>query len=410
MLELQKKYAKVLLESCLKIEKGQSLLISFDLERIDFVRIVAEIALEMGITDIYYDGTDPYLKKEALEYLELDELKELSFWNKEIWNTYAEKNAAFLFLVSENPGLMKGINPKKLAEITKYSLETRKVFIDKRDKSMIPWCIAAIPSEDWAKVLYPNSKTPVEDLWNQIFDICYIREKNPVKLWNEKIATLNARAKKLNQYQFKTLKYHNEKGTNLTIDLPPNHIWKTAKTILTNGKEVLENLPTEEIFTSPDCTSANGVVYATKPLVYQDIMIENFSIEFQDGKVIAVKAEKGEEMLKEITSFCENSNRIGEVSLVPCDSPISNANQIFLETLFDENASCHLALGDSFPECIQNGTKIAKTTLFEDYHLNKCDSHVDFMVGSIDLNIIGITKNGEEISIFKNGNFTKEFQ
>ena len=409
MFELQEKYAKVLLESCLKVEKDQPLFISFNVERIDFARIVGEIAFNMGIKDIYFDSSDPYLKHEALKHLEVDELKELTIWNKEIWNVYAKKNAAFLMLASETPGLMKDIDPEKMSAMTKYSLETRKEFDALRDKSALAWCIAAVPTEAWGKELFKDSTTPVDDLWNKIFDICSIKEDNPVEIWDEKIKKLQLRANKLNEYQFKSLQYNSSNGTDFRIDLPKNHIWASGKETLSNGKEVLVNFPTEEVFTSPDCTSAEGIVYSSKPLAYQDVIIDQFNIRFEKGVAVEAHAEQGEDTLNNMINLCENSNRLGEVALVPYDSPISNTNQIFLETLFDENAACHIALGDSVPECIKDGPNIDKDILFKEHNLNKCDSHVDFMVGNKDMHITGITEDNREIPIFVDGNFTEEF-
>ena len=152
-----------------------------------------------------------------------------------------------------------------------------------------------------------------------------------------------------------------------------------------------------------------GIAYSSKPLSYQDVIIDNFYVRFHEGKVTDVKAEKGEETLREMVNICENADRLGEVALVPYDSPISNTNQIFLETLFDENAACHIALGDSFPECVENGPNISKDQLFKEYHLNNCDSHVDYMIGNKDMNITGITKEGKEVPIFIEGNFSEEF-
>ena len=409
MKDLQGKYARVLLESCLKIEKNQPLFISANIERIDFVRIVTRIAYELGVKDIYYDISDPYLKHEALINLDIEDLKKLSFWNKEMWNVYGEKHAAFLMLASENPGLMKDVDSKKLAAMTKYAYETRKKFDDLRDKSELAWCIGAVPTTLWAKELFPNIENPVDELWNQIFKICSIDQENPVDIWNEKIRLLNVRANKLTNYKFKTLKYSSSNGTNFKIDLPKDCVWCSGYQELYNGKKVLVNFPTEEVFTSPDCMSAEGIVYSSKPLAYQDNIIDKFNIRFNEGKVVGFHAEQGEEILKEMINICDNSNMLGEVALVPYNSPISNSNQVFLETLFDENAACHLALGDSFPECVVNGANIDKNILFNDYHLNKCDSHVDFMIGNKDMNIIGITPDGKEVQIFINGNFTEEF-
>ena len=407
MNELQEKYARVILESCLKVENNQPLFISYNVERSDFVKIITKVALELGVKDIYYEFNDPYIKHELLKVLDFEELK--PYWNKEIWNEYAKKNAAFLMLASETPGLMKDIDSNLLTALTKYSLETRKEFDAMRDKSMLAWCIAAVPTEAWAKELFPNTNNPTVELWDKIFTICSIKEENPILVWNNKIKKLDIRANKLNLYQFKTLKYKSRNGTDFQVDLPKNHIWASGKSTLSNGKEVLVNFPTEEIFTSPDCHSAKGVVYSSKPLSYQGVVIDHFHILFENGKAVAAHAEQGEETLKNMIHICENSDMLGEVSFVPYDSPISNMNQVFLETLYDENAACHIALGDSFPECIQNGPNTEKDILFQEHHLNKCDSHVDFMIGTKDLSIIGITENGKEVTIFQDGNFTEEF-
>ncbi len=410
MKELQEKYARVILESCLKVEKNQPLFISFHIERIDFARIVAKIAFEMGVKDIYFEASDPYLKHEALKNLEVEELKELTFWNKEMWDVYAKKNAAFLMLASETPGLMKDIDPKKMSAMTKYAYETRKEFDALRDQSALAWCIAAVPTKAWAEVLYPESQNPTEELWNQIFEICSIPEEDPVAVWDQKIQKLQERAKKLNEYQFQTLHYQSANGTDFKIGLPKNHLWVSGRETLSSGKEVLVNFPTEEVFTSPDRLTAEGIVYSSKPLSYQDVIIDEFSVRFEKGKAVEVQAKQGEETLKNMIHICENADYLGEVALVPYDSPISNTKQIFLETLFDENAACHIALGDSFPECVENGPSIPKDTLLEEYHLNKCDSHVDFMIGNEDMNITGITKDGKEVPIFIHGNFSKEFE
>lgn len=406
MEKLMRKYAEVLLKTCLKVEENQPLFISFNTERLDFVRIVSEEAYKIGVKDIYFDMSDPYLKHDALKYLEIEDLKQLSFWNKEMWNVYARKHAAFLMLASETPGLMKDIDPKKMSELIRYSQETREEFEAYRDKSELAWCIAAVPTKAWADELFDNNENSVNMLWNKIFEICSIDQEDPVKIWNDKLALLKKRASKLNEKKIKTLIYKDSKN-NFKIDLPDNHNWASGCERLANGKEVLVNFPTEEVFTSPDCRSAEGIVFSSKPLEYQGVILDNFQIEFKDGVVTNFKAEKGEETLKEMINICENSNMLGEVALVPYDSPISNTNMVFLETLFDENAACHLALGDSFTECInEEGTK---EELFNKFNMNNSKSHVDFMIGTKDLNIKGITQDNKEIDIFINGNFTEEF-
>lgn len=408
MNELKKKYAKVLLKDCLRME-SEPLFISFNVEVIDFVRIVANEAYEMGVKNIYFDINDPYLKHDALKNLSVEECKKLTLWDRSKWNDYAKVGASFLMLASETPGLMADIDADKIKELVKYSNETRREFENLRDKAMVPWCIAAVPTLAWATVLFPNSDTPVDDLWMKIFEICEITKDNPEVIWNKKIELLDRRAKKLTDYQFKKLKYKNSLGTDFTVGLPLNHIWASGREHLSINRDVLCNFPTEEVFTSPDYRTAEGIVYASKPLSYQDNIIENFSVRFEQGKAVEVKAEKGEDILSALIKTCDNADYLGEVALVEYDSAISKSNMIFLETLFDENAACHIALGDSFPECIKNGPNIDKDELFKE-GLNKCDNHVDFMIGTKDLSIIGITKDNKEIKIFENGNFTSEFK
>ena len=208
-------------------------------------------------------------------------MKKTELYNKGIWSEYASRGAAFLMLASEMPGLMKDIDPKKSNEISMYAFQTRKVFNDMRDKSMVPWCIAAVPTETWAKELFPDSTSPVDELWDKIFTICNIKEKDPVAVWNKKIELLQKRSEKLNNYKFQKLIYKNTKGTDFEIELPENHIWCSGAEKLKNGKTVLVNFPTEEVFTSPLKNSANGIVYSSKPLAYQGVIIDDFSMGYE---------------------------------------------------------------------------------------------------------------------------------
>lgn len=409
MNELLKKYASVILNTCLKVEKDQPLFISANYERIDFVRILANIAYEIGVKDIYFDLTDVHLKHDALKNLSFEELKKLQFWNKQKWNEYAKKGAAFVMLASENPGLMKDIDSKVLGDLTVYAYETRKEFDDLRDQARVPWCIAAVPTDSWAKQLFPESNNPLEELWNKIFEICNINENDPEEIWNKKIDILTQRCKKLNEYNFKTLRYENELGTDFTIDLPKNHIWESGKSKLVSGKEVLVNFPTEEVFTSPHCDTANGIVYSGKPLAYQDNIIDEFWIKFENGEATEWDAKEGKEVLTNLLTSCKGINKLGEVALVEYDSSISQSGIVFYETLYDENAACHLAIGGGFPECIKDGTTTPLEEL-EKQGINNCTNHVDFMIGTKDLNITGITKEGKEIPIFKDGNFSELFK
>lgn len=404
----QTKYAKILLKECLKLKKNQPLFISVNVERYDFARIVTNIAYELGSKDVYVELVDPYEKHNTLQYLSIEELKSHHLWNKAKWDEYAKKDAAFLMLVSETPGLMKDIPTDKVVTMTDYSLKTRKCFNEARDKQSLAWCIAAVPTELWAKKIFPNDNDCVNSLWNCIFKTCEINTINPEEKLKNKIDTMAKRAKLLNDYHFKKLIYKNKLGTDFEISLLDKTIWCTACQKLITGTTIIPNFPSEEIFTSPDMNSANGIVYASKPLCYQDVIINDFYLKFKDGKVIEAYAKEGNETLQKLIKSCKNIDHLGEVALVPYHSPISNLNMIFYETLFDENAACHIALGDSFPECIVDGDKKSKKELYSE-GLNSCTNHVDFMIGTKDLQIIGITYDQKEVPIFENGDFSKAF-
>jgi aminopeptidase len=259
----------------------------------------------------------------------------------------------------------------------------------------------------WAKKVFPDMEEDKaeEALWDAIFKASRVTEDNdPVKEWNEHNARLIKHNKILNDFQFKALHFKNEIGTDLTVELVENHVWSGGQEEATTGTVFNPNIPTEENFTMPLKTGVNGKVVATKPLDYQGNLIEDFWLEFKDGKVVDYDAKEGKDNLKNLIEFDEGSSYLGEVALIGYDSPISQSNILFFNTLFDENASCHLALGRAYPMNIQGGTEMSKEEL-EKCGYNNSMAHVDFMFGSKDLDIVGETKDGKKVQIFKDGNF-----
>ena len=391
---MQEKYAELLLKGCLKIS-NQPLLISAPIEVYDFVRVVVKKAYEMEVRDIYIDYSDEVIKQLQLQNFNIDELKESNLWNKSIFDEYAKKNACFLMLSTYEE--RNDIAVSKLELTAKLSRITRPLFKEKQLKNEIAWTIASVATKTWANKMFPNEENNVEKLWNIIYDICLVKD-DPIKAWQEKIANTKRKAKVMNEKQYDYLYFKNKKGTNLKIKLPKNHIWVSGASDI-NDKKIIANLPTEEIFTAPFKDDVNGVVYNSKPLVYNGVLIDDFMLKFENGKVVDFKAKQGYETLKSIIEFDENSNKLGEVALVDYNSPISNSKLVFYETLYDENASCHLALGSAYLECVQ----ISEDAFNQ---INKSDNHVDFMFGTKDLKVIGIKDNIEEV-IMENGNFIK---
>lgn len=390
------KYADLLINRCLSVKKNQPLLITAPIECIEFVRIIAKTAYSCGVKDIHFDFTDDVLKHDQLQYLDDDSLKTSKLFNKKIYDDYAKRDAAFLMLYGDNPDGMKDINNEKIALSAKISRNSRPIYKKLQLTNEIPWCIASVATLDWAKKVLPDSSTPLEDMWNLIFKMTLVNKKEPIEEWDKKIENNTKIVEKLNNLKIKTLHYKNKLGTDFEIGFNDN-IWCGAGAKTKDGRNIIVNMPTEEVFTAPNKFTANGIVYASKPLIYNGSEIKDFWIEFKDGKVINYNAKTGKEVLKSIIEI-KNGNYLGEVALVDKNSPISKSNILFYETLYDENASCHLALGDGFPECIKSN----KTP--KEIGLNESKTHVDFMIGTDDLEIIADTKDGE-IIIMKNGKF-----
>lgn len=403
MEELYYKYARLLLERGLCIKKDEPLVINAPIESIDFIRVLTSVACKLGVNDIYFDWYDDELKHTELMYFNEDAIRTSRFWNKEIHDEYAKRGAAFLFLTSSNPSIMNDIDSSKLKIASEHSLYTRGVYREMQSNNQVDWCIASVATIEWAKLLFPNSNNPLNDLWNTIFDICLIKEEDPLLAWDNKMKNNKDICKKLNDLNIKSLHYQNSLGTDLTIGLYNNAIWCGGSSKI-NGREPIVNIPTEEVFTTPNKFMTNGIVYTSIPLIHSGVMIKDICLEFIDGKVVNYSASSGVEELKNIIETDQESCMLGECALVDKQSKIAESKILFYETLFDENASCHIALGRGFKECLQNGDKLTNEEL-ENIGYNKSKNHVDMMIGTKDLRITAITYDNREVLIFKDGSF-----
>ena len=403
MKELYYKYAHLLLERGLCINKGEPLLINAPIDAIDFVRVLTDVACNLSVDDIYYDWYDDELKHTQLKYYNEEAIKNSRFWNKSIHDEYAKKGAAFLFLTSYNPGIMDDISGDKLRIASKQSIATRQLYREMQSNNKIDWCIASVATDAWGKLIFPNSDNPRDMLWNKIFDICLINENNPLIAWDNKMKKNKEMCNKLNKLNIKSLHYTNKLGTDLTIGLAEHAIWCGGSSYI-NGREPIVNMPTEEVFTTPNKNLTNGIVYTALPLIHNGVRIDDICLEFKKGKVVNYQASSGLDELKNIIETDQESCMLGECALVDKNSKIAESNILFYETLFDENASCHIALGRGFKECITDGDKLNEDEL-ENRGYNKSKNHVDMMIGTDDLNITAITYDNQEILIFKNGSF-----
>jgi len=404
--ELLEKYALLLIKTGINIQKDQTLVINSPIECASFARVLSEIAYAEGAREVVMNWRDELSSKIKFMHAPEEVFEEYPDWQRDFYLSNVRKEAAFLSISASDPELMKEVNPERMAKSNKAASNAIKEYRDRLMSNKNVWCVASVPTISWAKKVFPrlSEDEAVEKLWNSIFKTVRVDTIDPVASWETHKTNLKKSMDFLNGNNFKYLQYRNALGTDLKIELPENHLWLGGSDYTPEGIEFIANMPTEEVFTLPKKAGVNGIVVSSKPLNYNGNLIEEFSLTFKDGKIVDFKAEKGCDILKSIIETDEGSHYLGEVALVPHDSPISNSNILFYNTLFDENASCHLAIGKAYPVCIKNGENLSDEELIKS-GVNDSTVHVDFMVGSEDLEIIGITADGKEVPVFKNGNF-----
>lgn len=404
-LEKQQQYAELLVKLGLNVQKDQEVVIRCAAEAVGFARLVAKAAYAVGAREVITQFRDEVLTKLRYENSPMEVFETIPGWEGESMNYYAARGAAFLSIVSDDPEAMKGVDPAKMAARNKASHTAFKGYYERMDKSELQWCVAAVPSAGWAKKVFPEKceEDAVAALWEAIFTAVRVGRDAEAK-WREHSRTLRERSKLLNRKQFKELHYTNSLGTDFSVGLVDNHIWAGGSEETASGVTFIANMPTEEIFTMPHCEKAEGVLKSALPLSHMGSMIKNFTLLFHEGKVIDYSAEEGEDTLRMILETDEGSRRLGEVALIPYDSPISNTGVLFLNTLFDENASCHFALGRCYPNTTEGG-ELLPTDELRAKGGNDSMNHVDFMIGTSDLTITGIDEKGNETLIFKNGSW-----
>ncbi len=399
-----KKYAHLIVCGGCNLQKGQELFINASLEAAPLVRLVAEEAYCVGAKDVTVEWADDKLTRLRFENAPMECLENFPKWRAQLQNSMAERGAAILSILSSDPQALSGVDSKKLLAYSKAAHLGAKAFYDGMDFGHNVWCIVGAASPSWAKRVFPRCSTvmAMDKLWKAIFHAAYVDTPDPVAAWQEHRRSFEKCCAFLNEKQFDRLVYHNSIGTDITVGLPKNHIWEGGGSKTVDGVAFYPNMPTEEIFTSPDRTRVNGTVHSALPLSYQGVLIDDFSLTLQDGRIISCSAAKGEDTLKEIIAADDGAKMFGECSLIPKQSPISEMGVLFYNTLFDENASCHFAIGLGFPECIQGGLNMSKEELIQ-HGINNSSMHVDFMLGTPDLSVTGITADGTEVPVFRDG-------
>ena len=406
MNEKLREYARLLIQVGLRVQRGQRLVISSPVECAFFARMCAEEAYAIGCKEVVMNWHDDAMAR--LKYLHADDsiFDEVALWRSHFFNDHALEGAAYLAISASDPENFKGVDTNRIIRAQQASGKALKDFDRLQMSSGFPWCIASIPIPSWAKTVFPevSEEQAMEQLWDAIFQAVRVSgDGTAVEKWEQHLATLHQRLETMNRLNFKTLHYTNALGTDLTVELPEGHIWEAGDDITLSGQSFIANIPTEELFTAPLKTGVNGVVYSSMPLVHDGAIIDKFHFVVKDGKIVEAHAEKGEETLKGAISVDEGASYFGEVALVPYDSPISNQKILFYNTLFDENAACHIAFGEAYP-CMEGGKKMSKDEL-KAHGLNDSFTHVDFMIGTADLSIVGTTHDGQQVPIFVDGNF-----
>lgn len=398
-------YAKLAVEVGVNIQPGQTLLVRSPIECAPFVRKVVEHAYKIGAKNVHIEWSDEECT--LIKYLNAPEetFNEFPRWISDQYVDIAKEGGAFLTVYAQNPDLLKNVDPQRVANFQKASAKALKEWRSYTLSDKCKWSIVSIPTEAWAKKVFPDvsNEEAVSKLWDAVFKCTRVDTENPIQAWREHNRDLKIRTDFLNKHNFKTLVFKSQK-TDLSMDLTDGHVWLSGESYDPNGISFNANMPTEEIFSMPHKFKVNGVVHSTKPLVYGGNVINNFSLTFKDGRIVEYTAEEGLDTLGKLIETDEGSHYLGEVALVPFKSPISDTNIVFFNTLFDENASCHFAIGSAYKTCIKDGDKI-KDEDMDKHGVNDSLTHVDFMIGSNDMNITGITHDGTKIQIFENGNW-----
>ena len=405
--ELLKKFAKLAVEIGANVQKDQLVWVRSSVESTELTRLIVEAAYNAGAKEVSVQWNDPYVSRIGYDYMTAETLEDVPEWSVDKAKDFIAKGGCAISITSPVPGLNAGVDPVKMQREGIARSKKLKFYSDHMMGNHTQWSIVACPNKVWAEKVFPKLKgeVAIEALWDAILEASRVTETNdPVQEWNDHNKGLLAHNKILNDHNFESLHFTNSIGTDLIVKLVENHVWAGGGENTTKGVYFNPNIPTEENFTMPHKYGVDGRVVATKPLNYNGNLVEDFYLDFKDGQVVNYDAKKAKETLKSLIEFDEGSSRLGEVALISYDSPISNSNILFYNTLFDENASCHLALGRAYPMNVKGGTTMTPKEL-EEANSNNSMTHVDFMFGSKDMNIIGTKKDGSTVQIFKDGDF-----
>ncbi|MFY0866045.1 aminopeptidase [Enterococcus faecium] len=403
--ELLKKYARLIAETGVATEKGHTVVLQISVDQAPLARLITQEAYKLGAAEVIVQWTDDQIQREFLLHAATDRIENVPQSKIDQADEWLEKGASRISVVSADPDAFAGVDSQRVAS---YQAAAGKALMNLRKATQankVSWTVVAAAGKQWAAKVFPDlpEEEQVDALWDQIFKTTRVYEEDPVLAWKKHDEKLAKKAEELNQEQFSALHY-TAPGTDIIIGLPKNHLWEGAGSYNARGKKFMANMPTEEVFTAPDSHRVDGYISSTKPLSYAGTIISGMKFTFKDGKVVDFSAEQGEDVLAKLLDTDEGARRLGEVALVPDPSPISQSGIIFFNTLFDENASNHLALGSAYAFSVKGGTEMSDEELAE-AGLNRSQTHVDFMVGSDKMDIDGIREDSSTVPIFRNGDW-----
>lgn len=401
---VMRKYAQLIAKCGVNVQKGQEVIIIAELDQPEFIRMVTEECYKLGAKKVRVDWTDQKMSKVHSKYQSLKTMSTMEKWEEERWQHNVDVIPCRIYIESEDPDGLKGVDMNKMQKARQALYPTIRKYRDQLENKY-QWCIAAVPGEAWAKKLFPelSRHQAVEKLWEAILMTSRVTD-DPIQAWADHNEDLAKRCAYLNKLGIDELHYEAANGTNFTVGLMEKSRFCGGGETSLQNIFFNPNIPSEECFTSPKRGRAEGIVYATKPLSYQGQLIENFWIRFKDGKAVEWNAEKNNDMLTKMLTIDEGASYLGECALVPVDSPISNSGLLFYNTLFDENAACHLAVGRGFPDCVE-GFETMSLEEVRALGVNDSMTHVDFMIGCETMNITAKCRDGKEVPVFRNGNW-----
>ena len=399
------KYAELIVAVGVNVQKSHTVILQIDVQQIELARLITKKAYELGAAEVIVKWNDSFIQKEFLLHAEQERLENIPQYRIDESDDWIEKGASRISVVSSDPGALAGVDSTRIAAYQKAAGKALANLRKATQANKVSWTVVAAAGQEWANKVFPDlaPEAALDALWEQIFKTTRIYTEDPVAAWKEHTDTLQGKAEELNKEQFVALHY-TAPGTDLMVGLPKNHVWEGVGSLNARGEKFNANMPTEEVFSAPDANRVDGYVSSTKPLSYAGSIISGMKFTFKDGKVVDFSAEEGQEVLATLLDTDEGARRLGEVALVPDPSPISQSGITFFNTLFDENASNHLAFGSAYAFNLQGGTEMTEEELVA-AGLNRSHTHVDFMIGSAEMDIDGIRADGTKVPVFRNGDW-----